>query len=93
MTVVTNVRLRPADDHHRRIGIRWWVSLTVNGIQVRGITVRKTKGGYPVICYPEDRSRRRRQPIPIVRPANAEVRRAIEGAIVTELAWLTREEE
>jgi len=74
VTAVRFVRVRPAN------GLLGFVSCTVAGLRLDGLTLRQTRGGRLAISYPvrHDRSGRKH---PIVRPRGPALERAILAAL------------
>ena len=74
-----------APPHHRARGLLGWLSLEIGPLLLDGVGLRQTRDGrrlYLAFPTPTDRHGKRRE---VVRPRDAEARRAIEVAVLQAL--------
>ena len=90
--LVADVAFVAATAVDRASGLLGWIAVTVvGGLRIDGITLRRTREGRLTLSFPErtDRAGRRHA---LVRPVNAEARRALEGAIFDALGLVRAED-
>ena len=79
---ITNIRIVPASSADQDHGLLAFASITINGLVIDGITVRRTLDDRVVLDFPKrtDRAGRQRS---IVHPADDSVRAEITRAVLT----------
>lgn len=73
---VTNVHLTPADDLAQTRGLVAFLKVTINGLVVDGIVLRRCREGKYSLSFPQRRDRHG-QEHPIVTPENHRVRTSL----------------
>ena len=81
---ITNVRIVPATSGDRDHGLLAFAAVTISGIVIERITVRRTVDGRHVLSFPLHRDRAG-VAHSIVRPLNNDVRRELTDRILAEL--------
>ncbi len=80
--IVTDLQYIPADETHRRAGLRGWVRVELAGaVVVDGLAIRRTHDGHLLITWP-----RRPNGRLVATPASEAARRRIETAILQAFA-------
>lgn len=83
--VVSELRFTPADLQQQARGLLGFVQLVVAGLLRVDCALRRTRDGRVVLSFPVKHDSAGRQH-PLVAPANAEARRALEVAVLDALA-------
>ena len=88
---ISNVTVTPASAADRTRGLLAFTSVTINGLVIDGVTVRRTLDGRVVLAFPKRRDRAGRQRS-LVHPTNDRVRAVITKAVLAEMAALEERE-
>lgn len=81
---ISNLTFTPAEPGRDRPGLMGWVSATVGGWKIDGLSVRRTREGRTIVTFPSRRDAAGRLH-PIAQPIRAEDRKYIRAYILADL--------